>query len=91
MVQHPAHDPLWTGGAVVHARRHQSPTMWHTWGTRLTITRLVTIGGVPTERDLAHGGQAERAWCAACLDRTQGIPSHATVGYICAMLEPARL
>jgi predicted transposase YbfD/YdcC len=77
--------------AVVHDPRRQHPTTLHALETIRTITRLATICGAQNWVEIAHWGQAKAAWLAALLDLTHGIPSHDTLGRVCAVLDPTSL
>jgi predicted transposase YbfD/YdcC len=91
MAQRSAIDQMFTFFAVVHDPRRQHPTTLHTLETILTITILATICGAQNGVEIAHWGQAKAAWLAEFLDLPQGIPSHDTVGRVCAVLAPESL
>jgi len=91
MAQRSAIDQMLTVFAVVHDPRRQPPTTLHTLETIRTITILATIGGAQHWVEIAHWGQAQAAWLAACLDLPQGLPSHETCGRVLAGLDPESL
>ena len=74
--------------AVVHAPRRQPAPPRHALEVIRTSTILAPRGGAHNGVEIEPWGQAHDQGLAALLDRTHGLPSHETLGRVCAVREP---
>lgn len=57
----------------------------------LVIACCPRLTGGAGFQEMARCGQSKRAWLHTCLALPQGLPSHDTLGRVCARLHPPRL